>query len=138
MDQYHLHFWRYSRNIRNHSHKYRYGATSDDQRFEPICEVFEPISRYNDLPRFQGFSVTPLSPSLSLTRSFVLPLSFWALCVIRGWFLINPSTPLINDRCPFPFYDQRFRSPLIDADHHRFSPLFTLWLNGDRVSRADR
>lgn len=46
------------------------------------------------------------------------------LCVIRGRFLINPSTPLINDRCPFPFYDQRFRSPLIDVDHHGFSPLF--------------
>lgn len=58
----------------------------------------------------------------------------------QAGFLINPSTPLINDRCPSPFYDQRFRSPLIDADHHGFlTPFLTPpLLNGDRVSRADR
>lgn len=60
---------------------------------------------------------TPFSTTLFAPRN---PRS--TLLCVPGRFLINPSTPLINDRCPFPFYDQRFRSPLIDADHHRFTP----------------
>lgn len=59
-----------------------------------------------------------------------LPLPFFSLQppvqppLCQAGFLINPSTPLINDRCPSPFYDQRFRSPLIDADHHGFLTSF--------------
>lgn len=73
-----------------------------------------------------------LNPSTLLSNPLHLP-----LC--QAGFLINPSTPLINDRCPSPFYDQRFRSPLIDAGHHGFlTSFFPHPVAGDRVSRADR